>query len=190
MLAISTDPAHSLGDVFRRRLGPAPTTIPIRRGSLYACELDADSALPLWLGRRRPALAAILERGTWLARPDIESFLDLALPGVDELLGLVEIERLSTTREYDVVVVDTAPTGHTLRLLATPSTLTHLAHTLDLMQEKHRVVAAALTHAVRADASDALIQEIGADGARLASLLRDARRTAVRWVMLPEAAVN
>ena len=186
MLLVSTDPAHSLGDVLGRRLTARPSTLSVRRGSLDACELDADSALIRWLASRRPALAGILERGTWLNRADVESFLDLALPGVDELLGLVEIERLSAARPYDQVFIDTAPTGHTLRLLATPATFTGLARALDLMQEKHRVLVAALTHGSRADASDALIEEIAGEGSRLASLLRDGARTRLCWVTLPE----
>jgi arsenite-transporting ATPase len=160
--------------------------MPVRRGSLQACELDADSALARWLNRRRPALASILERGTWLDRDDVESFLDLALPGVDELLGLIEIERLGGGDTYDRVVVDTAPTGHTLRLLATPSMFSALARVLDLMQEKHRVLAAALGRGSRADASEALIDEIRENGERLDTVLRDPSRTRICWVSLPE----
>jgi arsenite-transporting ATPase len=186
VLVVSTDPAHSLGDVLACSLTARPKTLAVARGSLQACELDADSALTRWLATRRPALATILDRGTWLTRADVEAFLDLALPGVDELLGLVEIERLSAARPYDQVIIDTAPTGHTLRLLATPSTFIGLARALDLMQEKHRVVAAALTHAPRSDASDALIAEMAEDGKRLASLLRDGPRTRMCWVTLPE----
>jgi hypothetical protein len=45
VLAVSTDPAHSLGDAFGRSLGPRPRAVPVRRGSLRAVELDADAAL-------------------------------------------------------------------------------------------------------------------------------------------------
>lgn len=186
VLVVSTDPAHSLGDVLRRNLTSRPSNVPVRRGSLRACELDADSALTRWLAARRPALAAIIERGTWLDRADVEAFLNLALPGVDELLGLIEIERLGAAGGYDEVVVDTAPTGHTLRLLDTPSTFTNLARVLDLMQEKHRVLAAALGSGARSDASEALIDEIREDGERLAARLRDPARTRFRWITLPE----
>jgi arsenite-transporting ATPase len=186
VLVVSTDPAHSLGDVLRHTLTAAPAKIAVRRGSLHACELDADAALSRWLASRRPALAVIFERGTWLERRQVESFLDLAVPGVDELVGLLEVQRLGSARAYDQVVVDTAPTGHTLRLLATPSTFITMARALDLMQEKHRVLAAALAHGPRADASEVLIEEIRTDGERLASLLRDSARTQLRWVMLPE----
>jgi arsenite-transporting ATPase len=95
------------------------------------------------------------------------------LPGVDELLGLLEIERLTADDEYDHAVIDTAPTGHTLRLLATPAILTTFARVLDLMLEKHRVLATAFGHAMDGNGSEGLIEELRDDGERLGALLRD-----------------
>jgi arsenite-transporting ATPase len=158
----------------------------VRRGSLNAGELDADRALERWLADRRPLLATILKRGTFLDRGDVDAFLDLSLPGVDELLGLLEVERLAAEHGYDEVVIDTAPTGHTLRLLATPEIFERVARVLDLMQEKHRVLAAAFGRGARRDGSDALVEELRRDGERLGALLRDQSRTRLWWVMLPE----
>jgi arsenite-transporting ATPase len=94
--------------------------IPTRRGRLLAAELDAKRALDLWLGERRSDLETIAERGTYLGREDVSRFLDLGLPGVDELVGLIELMRLVRAFPGDEVVVDTAPTAHTLRLLSMP----------------------------------------------------------------------
>src|SRR5262245_46839801 len=185
VLVVSTDPAHSLGDVLGRRLTARVSRVEFTRGSLSACELDADRALTRWLAARRPALATILKRGTLLERRDIDPFLDLSLPGVDELLGLIEIERLGEG-PYDQIVIDTAPTGHTLRMLSAPATFETLARVLDLMQEKHRVLAAAFARRLRRDGSEALIEELRADGERLGHLLRDRSRTRLCWVLLPE----
>jgi arsenite/tail-anchored protein-transporting ATPase len=186
LLVVSTDPAHSLGDVLGRKLTARPSRVPVRRGILNACELDSDRALGRWLADRRPALATILGRGTFLDRGDIDRFLNQSLPGVDQLLGLLEIERLGAEDAYDQVVIDTAPTGHTLRLLATPAIFVTLARVLDLMQEKHRVLAAAFGRGARRDGSDALIEELRRDGERLGALLRDRSRMRLCWVMLPE----
>jgi arsenite-transporting ATPase len=186
LLVVSTDPAHSLGDILGQKLSSRPSQVPVRRGHLKACELDADRALSRWLGARRPALATILERGTILERRDIDPFLNLSLPGVDELLGLLEIERLAAGDEYDHVVIDTAPTGHTLRLLATPAIFTAFARVLDLMLEKHRVLATAFGHAMGANGSEALIEELRHDGERLGALLRDRSQVRLCWVLLPE----
>ena len=186
LLVVSTDPAHSLGDVLRRRLSARPSNIPVRRGRLNACELDADRALRRWLSARRPALATIFERGTLLDRDDVEPFLNMSLPGVDELLGLLEIERLAAGHAYDYVVIDTAPTGHTLRLLDTPAFFKTFARVLDLMQEKHRALATAFGHRAGHDDSDAVIEELYREGERLGALLRDRSQTRLCWVTLPE----
>src|SRR6202521_1154316 len=117
-LLVSTDPAHSLGDALGKRLSAAPRLV---RGSLYAAELDADRALGRWLRTRERIFRSIASRGTYFDDEDIDALFRLSLPGVDELVGLVELRRLA--RGFDEVVVDTAPTGHTLRLLAMPTTL-------------------------------------------------------------------
>ncbi len=184
---LSTDPAHSLGDALGTRLGPRPVRVVGVRGRLDAVELDADRALERWLAARRAALRAIAERGTYLDDEDIERLFRLSLPGVDELMGLIELTRLARAGGYGDVVVDTAPTGHTLRLLAMPQTLRRLATVLDHMYAKHRFLAERLGGAYRPDASDAVIEELDAQGRALHALLRDARRCAFSWVLLPEA---
>ena len=183
---MSTDPAHSLGDVFRRKLSARPSNIPVRRGRLNACELDADRALRTWLSARHSALATIFEHGTPLDRDDVETFLNMSLPGVDELVGLLEIERLAAGHAYDYVVIDSAPTGHTLRLLATPALFRTFARVLDLMQEKHRVLADTFGHHVVHDSSDAIIEELYREAERLGVLLRDRAQMRLCWVTLAE----
>jgi arsenite/tail-anchored protein-transporting ATPase len=187
VLAVSTDPAHSLGDAFGRSLGPRPRPVPVRRGSLRAVELDADAALARWLAQRRERLATIVLRGTYLDREDVERFLSLSLPGTDELIGLLELSRLARAAPVDVVVVDTAPTGHTLRLLQMPEMLRQIASVLDDMQAKHRFLARSLGGSYRGDTADALIAEVEEEAAAILALLRDAERTTFSWVMLPEA---
>src|SRR5207244_13089550 len=120
VLVVSTDPAHSLADALgTSRRAAKPWRVPLgrARGSLHAVELDADAALTRWIGARRQALRKIVGRGTYLDDQDIDALLRLAFPGVDELIGLIELERLSASGPWEQVVVDTAPTGHTLRLL-------------------------------------------------------------------------
>src|SRR6185503_114793 len=86
----------------------------------------------------------------------------------------------------DRVVVDTAPTGHTLRLLAAPSLLGKVAELLNSLQAHHRTVVSALRGSYRTDDSDSLIVELDRDGEALAALLRDRESTTLTWVTLPE----
>ena len=106
---------------------------------------------------------------------------------MDELIGLLELTRLAEARAYEEVVVDTAPTGHTLRLLGMPQTLLRIAEVLDDMQAKHRFLSESLGGRYRRDAADGLVDEIAADGRRLGALLcYDGIPTAERyqWILL------
>jgi arsenite-transporting ATPase len=187
VLVVSTDPAHSLGDALGQPLGARPRKVPVRRGTLRAVELDADTALARWLEERRERLATIALRGTYLDREDVDRFLSLSLPGVDELIGLVELARLARAAPVDDVVVDTAPTGHTLRLLQMPETLRQIASVLDDMQAKHRFLSRSLGGSYRADSADALIAEIEEESAAILAMIGDPARATFTWVMLPEA---
>ena len=149
-----------------------------------AVELDASRAFARWIADRRSAAADALEHGTWLDRDDIDALLALPIPGIDELIGLIEIDRIG--RAYGLVVVDTAPTGHTLRLVAAPDTMRAVAGVLDAMQAEHRLIREQLARVGRADAADRLIAEIAEQASAIAARLRDARRTRFVWVTLPE----
>jgi arsenite-transporting ATPase len=186
VLVVSTDPAHSLADALGVHLAAAPRRIRTRQGALFAVELDADGALTRWLEAREPAFRTIATRGTYLDDEDIDRFFRLSLPGVDELVGLVEVMRLARERPYDRVIVDTAPTGHTLRLLGMPAMLRRIAEVLSDMQAKHRFLSESLGGAYRPDAADTVIDEIEREGALLGALLRDPVRCQFTWVMLPE----
>lgn len=181
-LALSTDPAHSLADVFQERLSSAPRAVR-GRGRLFAAELDADRALNRWLGARARSFRKIAARGTYLDDEDIDALFRLSLPGVDELVALIELTRVSAG--FDRVVVDTAPTGHTLRLLESPQTLARLAEVLDDLQAKHRALAEALRGTVRRDAEEAVIEELQERAGGLHALLRS-ERVEFHWVTLAE----
>lgn len=182
VLVVSTDPAHSLGDALGVKLSAAARQI---RPRLRALELDASRAFARWLRDHRAALGDILEHGTWLDRGDVEAMMDLSVPGVDELVGLLEISRLAHAGTADLIVVDTAPTGHTLRLLAAPETVSAVADAFDALQVQHRVIREQLAGVARPEASDRLIELLSAQAIDMARQLRDSR-TAFHWVTLPE----
>jgi arsenite-transporting ATPase len=181
-LLVTTDPASSLGDALGAPVGERPRPVPgVRR--LHAANVDASRAFARWLAPRAPLVAEIALRGTYLDEEDVARLLKLSLPGIDEVIGLIEISRLS--QGFDAVIVDTAPTGHTLRLLAAPVLIDRLASLLDGLQGHHRAVVSALRGAYRADAADALIGRLRAESTALASLVRDPA-TRIAWVTLPE----
>lgn len=184
---VSTDPAPSLGDAFATALAGSPRRVPLPSGRLEALEIDAPRAFGRWLASRRGALEAIALRGTWLDEADVRALLDLSLPGIDEIAALLEIVRLGRGRRYDEIVIDTAPTGHTLRLLAMPETFAGAARIFDCMQARHREIVHALRGRWTGDAADALIAEMLDAAREVAMLLRDRGACEVTLVTLPEA---
>jgi arsenite/tail-anchored protein-transporting ATPase len=186
VLVVSTDPAHSLSDAIGLELGAEPRLVRDVRGELYAAELDADKALTRWLRDRQDAIRTIADRGTYLDEEDIDRLLSLSFPGVDELVGLVELMRLMRVRPVDHVVVDAAPTGHTLRLLEMPDTLKRLSEVLDDMHTKHRFLASSIGGRYRPDFADETIAAIEEEANLLRDLLSDPSQTSFTWVTLPE----
>jgi arsenite-transporting ATPase len=189
VLVASTDPAPSLGDVFRIPLTATPKRVPARGVDLFALEIDAQRSFHRWLNERRHTLEAIAVQGTWLDENDVAKLLGLSLPGIDEVAALLEIARLANADRYDVLVLDTAPTGHTLRMLAMPETLRGVAAVFELMREKRRLMESALRGAWRPGAEDALIADMDRTARDVAALLRDEVRTTVSWVTLAEPVV-
>src|SRR5207248_2462795 len=153
---------------------------------LDGVELDARRAFRRWLHRNDDALGDILEHGTWLDRQDVDALLDLSVPGIDELMALIEVGRLARQRPYDLVVVDTAPTGHTLRLLSAPGVVAAVAEALDALQEHHRIVRTQLARVGRVEAGDRLIAALADQARETGERLRDATRSTFRWVLLAE----
>jgi arsenite/tail-anchored protein-transporting ATPase len=186
-LVLSTDPAPSLGSALGRRLTATPRRIPLPgKGTLHAAEVDAARAINRWLAGRRAALERAALRGTWLDEEDVARLLRLSLPGIDEIAALLELSRLGQSRRYDLIVVDTAPTGHTLRMLGMPETLLAVARLFDRMQAKHRVMVEALRGGWQPDDDDLVISGMEEEARALAVLLRDRSRVAMTWVSLAE----
>ena len=162
---VSTDPAHSLNDVFAGERCSA---------ALQIEEFAAAEFARAWLERARPALTELVERGTYLDAADAASFLDLSLPGVDEVMAafrLVELEQTPAQR----IVVDTAPTGHTLRLLDAADVVESWAAALAAMADKADAVAYALVGATAESPARALVREWRQQSARFRALLRSAQ---------------
>lgn len=187
-LLLSTDPAGSLADVLGEPVTGRPTRT-TAHPTLSAMQLDAASERDAFLARWRDTLITIVDRGTYLDRTDITGLIDAALPGVDESMALLALLQLDTQREWERIVVDTAPTGHTLRLLELPRTFDALLTLLDVMQEKHRFMVRALMHRYRADAADRFLEQVRAELSALQRTLEDPSRLRVVLVARPEPVV-
>jgi arsenite-transporting ATPase len=185
-LVLSTDPAGTLGDVLGAPLAAEPTRVSER---LDALQLRAADYRARFLGRWRDVLVTIVDRGTYLDRTDIEPLVDATFPGADEIFALLALGDLLGDARWARLVVDTAPTGHTLRLLELPRTFDALLALLEAMQEKHRFMVRALMRRYRADDADAFLREMRGRAAALREALGDPARTAAVVVTRDEPVV-
>jgi arsenite-transporting ATPase len=189
-LLVSTDPAAALAEVFG--VAVSTTDAPVDGATnLHARQLDAAQLRSDFLRQWRDTIAEIVDRGTYLDREDVDGLVDAALPGVDEIFALLALADLlaQAGSAYDRIVVDTAPTGHTLRLLALPETFRALVSMLDLMQGKHRFMVRALTRRYRRDRADDFLDEMRARIDALRAALTDARALAAIVVTRQEPVV-
>ena len=193
-LLVSTDPANSLGPALGVRLESG--TAREVRPRLHAMQLDPAAARTAFLTQWRDILVTIVDRGTYLDADDIGGLVDAAFPGADEIFGvlvladlLAGITKASDDRRWSRLVVDTAPTGHTLRLLALPETFDALVALLESMQAKHRFMVSALTHRYRQDSADRFLDEMRQTVGSFRRSLRDASQSAAVVVTRAESVV-
>ncbi len=113
-LVISTDPAHSLSDALDQELGPEPTFV---SENLYAQELDVYYSMQKYWKNLRELMISIFR---WQGIDSVLAEELSAIPGMEEGAAFMWIEKFYREKEYDLVVIDSAPTGETLTLLTLP----------------------------------------------------------------------
>jgi arsenite/tail-anchored protein-transporting ATPase len=190
-LVISTDPAHSLGDSFDIELGPSPLKI---TDNLWGQEVSVYGDLTLNWEVVREHFAHLMEvqgiQGIYVEEMGV-------LPGMEELFSLSYIKRYNDSNDYDLLVVDCAPTGETLRLLSIPETFGWM---LKLMRNLEKYVVKPMIRPLSKrigklhelvpetevyDQVDHLFSSV--EG--IIELLSDSSKTTVRLVMNPEKMV-
>ena len=177
-LIVSTDPAHSLADSL------ADTTLPF---NLKVIELDSGKSLTAFKNNHTQKLREIASRGTFFDGEDINEILDLSLPGMDELMAFLDIAGWLENETYDCIVADTAPTGHTLRLLAMPALLKRWLDALDALLAKHRYMKKLFSGSYRPDELDKFLSGLAGSVKQMEALLQDPKRCCFVPVMLAEA---
>ena len=187
-LVLSTDPAHSLADSLAYPLGATPTPV-YGRTNLVGLEIDAEALLARFRAEHGQSLKQIVGRGTYLDEEDLARFLALSFPGLDEVMALLQIMDLVERAEYDLIIVDTAPTGHTLRLLDLPVLIQAWTAFLDTLMAKHRYLARLYTRAYRRDEADEFIDALSGNLQRLRQLLQDERQCRFVPITLAEPMV-
>ena len=186
-LVLSTDAAHSLGDAFDVVVGPEPTPI---AELLHVQQVDAQRKFETAWGDIQRYLLSVLDA---VGVDPIAAEELTVLPGAEELLALMEVHTQATSDDFDVVIVDCAPTAETLRLLALPEALGwYMTRVLPMERRVVKVLKPVLTRAAgvpmpRDSVFDAL-ENLHAELARVRDLLIGPQAS-VRIVLTPESVV-
>lgn len=187
-MVLSTDPAHSLADAFDVPLGSIGTEI---APNLWGQQLDAQERMEdAWSDIQ----GYLLEVFEWAGVSGIEAEELSVLPGLDEVFSLSDIKSYADSGEWDVVVVDCAPTAETIRFLSLPDILSwYMTRVFPASRRVTRVVSPILSRVTKLPiAGDEVFGSARSfydrlDGVR--ELLTDSERTSVRLVVNPERMV-
>ncbi len=187
-VVLSTDPAHSLSDSLEAELGPQPVAV---ADNLWAQEVQAEAELERnWQAVQRWMSTLLADRG-------VDQILAEELtvpPGMDEMFSLLQLKKHHAAGRFDVIIVDCAPTGETLRLLSFPEVARWW---LDkVFPWERRLVSAARPFArtmldLPLPGNDVLseVQRLVSNLVDMSEILRDRQRASIRIVMNPERMV-
>lgn len=188
ILLVSTDPAHSTADIFQAPIGPVERELQPR---LTALEIDAAGEASRYISDVKRDIERMFSPGVIReAHRQIEmaaaspGLLEVAL--LDRMIDLI----LNRSRAYDTIVLDTAPTGHTLQLLRMPDAITTWIQAL----VRHRRAILEIDRGAEqtpeaAAAADPVLAALERRHERLSQLRRimtDRSRTSFVFVMIPE----
>jgi arsenite/tail-anchored protein-transporting ATPase len=187
-LVLSTDPAHSLADAFDVALGSTPTPIADR---LSGQQLDATERLQeTWADVQRYVMQVL----DWVGVEPIEAEELSVIPGLDEIFSLADIKTFASSGQWDVIVVDCAPTAETIRFLSLPDILSWYMDRVfptnrRIMRAVRPIVSRVSSMPVANDDVFAAVRRFydRLDGVR--ELLTDGEVSSVRLVVNPERMV-
>lgn len=187
-VVISTDAAHSLADSFDMGIGPEPTEL---TDGLWAQEIDVLHQMDQYWGTVQRWLASVL---SWRGVNDIIAEEVSIFPGMEELASLLQIVYLHDSGDYDVIVVDCAPTGETLRFLSMPEVARwYLTRVFPLERQAARVAGPILRSMadlpVPEDEVFEAIKNLLTQLTEMQALLTDPDLTSIRLVLNPEKMV-
>lgn len=193
-LVISTDPAHSLSDVFDTPVESDPT--PVGEDlDLWAVEVDPADRIGQYRGQVSAALGELEDFGISLDEEDLDDVIEAGVaPGTDEAAAMDLFLDYMDDPRFDYIVFDTAPTGHTLRLLKLPDVMSSAMGKLISVRSQVSNLADSVRGFLGNEGDDdpdepdvdVDLDELQARMERVAAALRDPTRTEFRVVLIPE----
>jgi arsenite/tail-anchored protein-transporting ATPase len=185
-LLISTDPAHSVSDCLEQQIGFEVREV-TGYANLAAIEVVAEKALAKFKNEHQDELKKLLETSTNFDNDDIDEMLNLSIPGIDEVMSFKTIIDFIEENKYDKYVVDTAPTGHALRLISSPKLLDEWIKVAVKMRWKYRYMITSFSGTYQQDEVDNLLLSLKKTVKRIENMLRDKTKCEFIPVCIPES---
>ena len=187
-IVISTDAAHSLADSFDLPLGPEPTLV---APNLWGQELDVLYQMDKYWGNAQKYFVTVL---AWRGLDDLIAEELAVLPGMEELASLLQIVHLHDDCDYEVIIVDCAPTGATLQLLSFPEVARWYLEKIFPIERKAMQLSRPILRAVTDlpipdDELFDTIADLITQLTRMHDILSDPQKASVRLVLNPEKMV-
>lgn len=185
---LSTDPAHSLGDSFDRRIGSNMVEL---APNLWGQEIDLLSQMDQYWGTVQGYLNALF---MWQGMDSLVAEETAVLPGMEELSSLMQITSLAESGRFDVIIIDAAPTGSTLQLLSFPDIARWHIEKIFPFQRKTIQLARPMVKRMTdmplpSDEIFDSIEELVSFLERMSRLLSDGTQSSMRVVLNPEKMV-
>ena len=184
-LVISTDPAHSVSDSLEQEIGFRLQ--PVHNvANLTAIEISADEAFKEFKKEHEAELVKLFDTSTNFDEEDIQQMMSLSIPGIDEVMSFKTIIDLIEENNYEKYVVDTAPTGHALRLLSSPILLDEWIRMAAKMRWKYRYMIESFSGEYKEDEADVMLLNLKKTVKRIAALLGNSDKCEFIPVCIPE----
>ena len=189
ILVFSTDPAHSLSDSFAQEIGDEPTLIN-RFDNLYSMEMSFQKVYEAFVREYEFELIELAERSSYFGIKHMSNASAiLSYPTSFEFMVTLKLIELSNFKEFDLVVIDTAPTGHTLKLLELLNNIKSQFEALGRSQERHRYILTRYYGGYKKDRVDKFLDVIKKEVDKLRTVFRSDKSEFVAVTIAEEMAI-
>ena len=187
-LVTSTDPAHSLGDSFDIPFGDDITEI---GPNLWAEQIDAQARLE---ANFRDIQEHVISLLAWMGVDSVEAEELSVIPGLDEIFSLTDMRRHANSGNFDMLIVDCAPTAETLRLLSLPEVMNwYIERIFPIQRGLTKTIRPVLTRMTSMPIPDerifGAVERLHRNLDAVRRMLTDEKRSSVRLVVNPEKMV-
>ncbi len=183
VLVISTDPQRYLSDSFDQKLPESNIAKVNEINNLYALEIDTEKAMNEFKKSHEEEIMQLVAKDI-----DVKDFLDF-VPGMDEIMALMRIADLLVEEKYELLILDTAPTGHTLAFMELPDIFSKWTQLLMEIRIKTRHLMYLYKRNVKYKI-DLFLEKLIRDAKQVKSILKDLTTNFIPVTTLDEMAIN